>query len=172
MKRSAILFIMCLSTIGELSAEDVADSKKAAITTNLAYLTLSAVSTNSNNIFLIVPLEAQIMVGNRISVNPSLTFLYFGNPQNNYDGALILGECGVGYHSEKENLYGWSAGISPGLAYAFDAKLFGFVLSAEAGYQWALGNGLLLGVSGGGKYIWMDGDMVIPDLKLRIGYTF
>lgn len=173
MKRNIFIIslMMGLITIGA-SADDRIDSKKVIIQTNLAYLGLSAISTNGSNIFLVIPLEAQVRISAMFSINPALTFLYFGNSTNQYSGSLILGECGIGYHSGKDTMCGWSAGISPGLTYAFDSKLFGFVLSGEVGYQWVLGKGLLLGLAGGGKYIWMDGDMVIPDLKLRIGYAF
>lgn len=172
MKKSVIvLLIVSLSAIGAF-AEDTTASRKVVLETNLAYLGLSAFSTNGSNMFLVIPLEAQVMISDRISVNPSLTFLYFGNSGGISDGSMLLGECGIGYHSGREVLCGWSAGISPGLAYAFDSKLFAFVLSGELGYQWILGKGLFLGLSGGGKYIWMNGNLVIPDLKLRIGYAF
>ena len=162
---------MSFATVGPF-AEDVAHPPKVALGTNLAYWGLSAISTNGSNIFLVVPLEAQVMIGGTLSVNPGLTFLYYSNSTNKYGGSLILGECGVGYHFGKRSLSGWSLGLSPGLAYSFDSKLFGFVLSAEAGYQWIVGRGLFLGLSSGGKYIWMDGSMIMPDLKLRIGYAF
>jgi hypothetical protein len=170
-KNILVLLMMSFATVGPF-AEDVAQPPKVALGTNLAYWGLSAISTNGSNIFLVVPLEAQVMIGGALSVNPGLTFLYYGNSTNKYGGALILGECGLGYHFGKKGLSGWSAALSPGLAYSFDSKLFGFVLSAEAGYQWIVGEGLFLGLSGGGKYIWMDGYMVMPDLKLRIGYVF
>ncbi len=163
--------MMSFATVGPF-AEDVAHPPKVALGTNLAYWGLSAISTNGSNIFLVVPLEAQVMIGGTLSVNPGLTFLYYSNSTNKYGGSLILGECGVGYHFGKRSLSGWSLGLSPGLAYSFDSKLFGFVLSAEAGYQWIVGRGLFLGLSSGGKYIWMDGSMIMPDLKLRIGYAF
>ncbi len=170
-KNILVLLMMSFATVGPF-AEDVAHPPKVALGTNLAYWGLSAISTNGSNIFLVVPLEAQVMIGGTLSVNPGLTFLYYGNSTNKYGGSLILGECGVGYHFGKRSLSGWSLGLSPGLAYSFDSKLFGFVLSAEAGYQWIVGRGLFLGLSSGGKYIWMDGSMIMPDLKLRIGYAF
>jgi hypothetical protein len=172
MKKSILVLLIMSFVATGLFAEDAAHHPKVALGTNLAYWGLSAISTNSSSIFLVVPLEAQVMIGEALSLNPGLTFLYYGNSTNKYGGSLILGECGVGYHFGKRSLSGWSVALSPGLAYSFDSKLFGLVLSGEAGYQWTIGRGLFLGLSGGGKYIWMDGYMIMPDLKLRIGYAF
>lgn len=172
MKKSVIMLIVGLSIAMPALAENQPFSPSIVLTTNAAYLGLSAISINGSNTLLILPMEAQVAVHRSFSINPSLTFLYFNNTNYSNNGFLILTECGIGYHPEGEKLNGWSLGLSPGIAYAFDAKLAGFVVSVEAGYQKIFGRGFVLGISGGGKYIWMDGDMVIPDLKLRIGYAF
>ena len=46
----------------------------------------------------------------------------------------------------------------------------GFAAAISGGYQWILNKGLVLGVMLGGRYIYIDGTMVIPDLALNLGW--
>jgi hypothetical protein len=95
--------------------------------------------------------------------------LYFGtNAESN--GFMILAECGLGFHAHENELTDWSFSLEPGLAMAFDTLKVAICISGEAGYQWVFKKGLFIGIAVGGKSIWMDGNLIIPDLKLRIGY--
>jgi hypothetical protein len=160
MKTRALAIAIAL---GLLATGAQAAEPSFAIASNAAYLGLSAISTNANNVFLVVPLETQIKLSDYLSLNPSLTFVYYGS-------TLLLGECALAFHPEGRGLSGWNLALSPGLAYAFDSRLVGLVVSAEGGYQWVLGRGLLLGLGGGAKFIWINGQLWLPDLKLRLGY--
>ena len=140
--------------------------------TNLAYIGFSALSLSEGGTLIILPIENQTRFSKHFSINSSITSLYYGTKSTQNIGMMILGECGVGYHTNENGLAGWSFSLLPGLAFAFDTMKFAFSISGETGYQWILNNGLFLGLSVGGKNIWMDGNLLIPDLKLRIGYAF
>ena len=172
MRRTLAFIFLCFVACG-LCAEESGGSRKPRliIDTNLAYLSLGALSTNADNLFLIVPLEAQLPINAWLSLLPSLTFISFGKASRLSGGAMLLGECGISYHPEALGSSGWCFELSPGIAYAFDSRLAGLVVSGEGGYQWLLGKSLFLGLSGGGKYIYLDGTLLMPDLKLRLGFA-
>jgi len=170
MRRLYALIFLCF-VAGGLCAEESGYPRRPRliVDTNLAYLALSALSTNADNLFLILPLEAQLPMNARFGLIPSLTFIYFGKAGSLSGGAMLLGECGISYRPEALGSCGWCFELSPGIAYAFDSRLAGLVVSGGIGYQWLLGKGLFLGLSGGGKYIYMEGTLLMPDLKLRLG---
>lgn len=172
MKRKAMSLLLLFAAIG-IRAEEIAATRDAtlAFSTNLAYLTLSAVSTNPRNALIILPAEAQIAITERLSLRPALTFVYSGNSETESPSALLLAECGISFAPWRTGLHGWHLGVSPGIGYAFDSRKVAAVASVEGGYQWRLRQGLFLGVAGGGKYVWQNGSLVMPDLKVRIGWA-
>jgi len=139
------------------------------INTNAAYLLLSAISTNSNNLFIILPLESQIALQSNFSINPSVIALIFGKPSNNYTGSMLLTECGIAYQPKGFGISGWRIGIGTGIAYALDNNKIGLSFSGELGYQWEFQNRFICGVSGGFRDVIMEGNLIIPDLRIRIG---
>jgi len=171
--RRAFAVVVALLIWAPLFAEEsgVESRRHWVVSTNLAYLTLSAISTKPTNTFLVLPLESQISLCPRLSVNPALTFLYYHNVADLAPGAMLLGECGIGFHPGLRGLQGWSIALAPGFAYSIDSHLVGIVVSAEAGFQWILGRGLFLGLLGGGRFVHMDGTLVMPDLKFRLGWA-
>lgn len=141
------------------------------VDTNLAYLTLGALSSGPGNLFLILPLEARLPMEGRLGLVPSLTFLYFGKGPGLLGGAMLLGECGISWSLGASGPSGWSLELSPGVAYALDSRLAGLLLSGGGGYQWLLGKGLFVGLFAGARYVYMEGSLFLPDLKLRLGFA-
>jgi len=139
------------------------------VETNVAYLALSALSTSPKNTFLVLPLKSQIMVTEKISIDPSLLFVYNKNAANEEENFMVLFELGASFHFN-DGLEGWTMGLSPGVFYAFDSRLVGFAAAIKGGYQWVLGKGLVLGLMLGGRYIYIDGTLVLPDLALDLGW--
>ncbi len=130
---------------------------------------MSALSTSPKNIFLVLPVKSQILVAKNFSIDPSLLFIYNKNAANNEENLMALFELGASLHFGG-GLKGWTIGLAPGVFYSFDAKLTGFAAAVKGGYQWVLGKGLVLGVVLGGRYIHMDGTLIIPDLALDLGW--
>ena len=89
MRRAYAFIFLCLVACG-LCAEESGGPRKPRLIvgTNLAYLSLSALSTNADSIFLIVPLEAQLPMNARFSLLPSLTFIYFSKASSLSGGAM------------------------------------------------------------------------------------
>jgi len=69
-------------------------------------------------------------------------------------------------------LNGFTVGLLPGFIYSFDSKRPGFSFSVNSGYQWIIGKGLVVGTLIGGRYIYIDGTLIIPDLSCNIGWNF
>ena len=166
-RKVTIYFSLCIFAF---SAS--AETHQMVFSTNLAYIGLTALSLSGGGRLIVVPIENQIGFSKHFSVNPSITTLYFGTTASQASGILVLGECGIGYHTHENELSGWCFSIEPGLVITLDTLKLAYSLSGEAGYQWILNNGLFVGLAVGGKSIWMDGNLLIPDLKLRIGYGF
>jgi hypothetical protein len=82
---------------------------------------------------------------------------------------MVLFDLGASFHFGA-GLQGWVIGLTPGVFYSFDSRLAGFSASIKSGYQWVLEKGLVLGVMLGGRYIYLDGTLVIPDLALNLGW--
>jgi len=142
---------------------------EALVETNTAYLALSALSTNPKNIFLVVPIKSQILVTENISVDPSLLFIYNKSATYSEENLMFLVELGASFHFGGR-LKGWNIVVSPGVLYSFSAQMTGFAAAISGGYQWILNKGLVLGVMLGGRYIYVDGTLIIPDLALNVGW--
>lgn len=160
-----VLFCQCLYSA---PAED-GFRIEALVETNTAYLALSALSTNQKNVFLILPAKSQILVVEYFSVDPSLLFIYNKNATYSEENLMFLAELGASFHLGGR-LKGWTIGLSPGVFYSFDSRLTGFAAAIKGGYQWVFEKGLVLGVMLGGRYIYIDGTMLIPDLALNLGW--
>ena len=139
------------------------------IESNLSYLLLSALSTNESNVLLVLPLYSQIACTPLVGMDVSLVFIFNENEKTTEDNAMLLMEAGVSIHPNR-SLHGWTIGVLPGLIYSFDSRTAGFSVLVNGGYQWVLGNGLVLGALVGGRYVRIDGYMVIPDIALNIGW--
>lgn len=153
------------SALGEAPAEGEA---RLALTTNAAYLLLSAVSLRPASVFLILPLELQVALGPRLALAPAALLIYNGGAQ-----ATLVAECGLSWHPWGGRLSGWYAMASPGAAYALDSNEWCFVASASAGYQWISRLGALIGLGLGWRHMAMPGgSMSIPDLKMTLGWAW
>jgi hypothetical protein len=172
MKRLCASFFLCLLACGLRAEGALAPKKpKMVVDTNLAYMALGALSTSADNLFLILPLELRLPTAAGFGLVPSLTFLYFGKGSGLSGGAMLLGECGVSWYPEAWGSSGWCFELSPGIAYAFDSRHAGLVVSGAVGYQWLLVKGLFLGLAAGARYVYMEGSLFLPDLKLRLGFA-
>ncbi|OQB95604.1 MAG: hypothetical protein BWX81_01852 [Spirochaetes bacterium ADurb.Bin110] len=140
------------------------------LTTNLAYLTLSAISCSKNSALVIVPVYCEIMLNDFLGVNPSTVVIYTSNVQTSHYGLMILAELGITLHPNKKGHAGFVIGIIPGIVYSFDSNISGYTISANAGYQWLIKDRLVINTTLGGRYINIDGQMLIPDLGINIGY--
>lgn len=173
MKRLLLIFMLCVFLFSFTAfAETIPTVEHTIFSTNLAYISLSALSLSEGGKLIIVPIENQTYFSKHFSINSAITSLYFGTTASSTSGMMILGECGIGYHIQADGLTGWCFSLMPGLVLTFDTMKLAFSLSGEAGYQWVFNDGIFLGLGVGGKSIWMDGNLLIPDLKLRIGYAF
>ncbi len=157
---------------GEPSSEPSAlaaeGEARLALTTNAAYLLLSAVSLRPKSVFLILPLELQIALGPRLALAPAALLIYNGGSQ-----ATLLLECGLAWRPRGGRLAGWYASAVPGVAYAVDSSAWCLVLSGSVGYQWVLPSGPLLGLGGGWRYLATSGgSMSIPDLEATVGWAW
>lgn len=161
--------ILALAAAIPAAADDKA-APRVSLYTNLAYLGLTALSLGGSSMFFVLPVEAQLGVSGRLSLNPSMTAIIFGNASDSYGGLMGVAECGLYFHSRGPSSSGWKLGFVPGLAYAFDNGLTGLSVGAAAGYQWALGR-WYLGALAGAREVFMDGSIFIPDLKLQLGLT-
>jgi hypothetical protein len=166
-KRTIAVAIFILIIIGSGISEEV-NAKKVILNTNLAYLGMSAFMTSSQGAFIAIPLEAQIKISNYLSIIPCATIMYYANNKTSYSELILMGEIEVAYMS-KPNMNGWMIGLLPGIEYSIDSKKMGISIGTEIGYQWNIGEMLMLGVSGGVREIFMDGNITLPDLKARIG---
>ena len=172
MKRLYAFLFLCLLTCGLRAEGGLAPGKtRVVVDTNLAYLALGALSSGADNLFLVLPLELRLPMDERLVLVPSLTFLYFGKGSGLSGGAMFLGECGISWNPGASGPRGWSIEVSPGLAYAFDSRLAGLLLSGGGGYHWLLEKGLFLGLFAGARYVYMEGSLFLPDLKLRLGFA-
>jgi hypothetical protein len=174
MKDQKIL-LLCLLVYflpGQLIAENTTEREFQGllIETNTAYLALSALSSNSNNLFLIIPVYMQIPVTSFLSIDPSIVVIHNERVQTSYTGTMMLTELGCSYHPGNRGLYGWSVGLLPGFVCSFDTAQYGFTLSANIGYQWLFDAGLVLGLFVGGRYIYINGTLIIPDLAITAGW--
>jgi hypothetical protein len=151
-------------------ADEAVASPNLAICTNLAYLALSAVSTSPSNAFVIVPVEVQAGIGGSFTLNPAATVIYFSSARSTYSGVLAVAECGFAFYPAGNSRSGWNVALSPGIAYAFDSGSAGFVLSAEGGWRWLFAPHWLCEISLGARYVRMDGNLFLPDVKLRLGW--
>lgn len=165
---SALLAVFFCSS---LYSEPTSDRFRVAalVETNTAYLALSALSTSSKNIFLILPVKSQILIAEKLSVDPSLIFVYNKNSSSQEENLMALIELGASFHFGG-GLKGWTIELSPGAFYSFDSQMIGFTAALKAGYQWILNIGLVLGIMLGGRYIYIDGTMIIPDLAVDFGW--
>lgn len=172
MRRLCAFIFLCFA-VGGLGAEESAAPRKPALVldTNLAYLALGAISSRADNLFLILPLELRLPLNERFGLVPSLTFLYFGKGSGFSGGAMLVGECGLSFNPGAGGPRGWCLELAPGLAYAFDSRRAGLLLSGGGGYQWLLGKGLFLGLFAGARYVYMEGSLFLPDLRLRLGFA-
>lgn len=162
-------FILFLA--GGLSfADETSAPPNLAICTNLAYLALSAVSSSPSNAFVIVPIEIQVGLGPNFSLNPAVTIIYFSSARSAYSGVLAVAECGLAFYPAGNSRSGWNVALSPGVAYAFDTRSAGLVVSGEGGWRWLFARHWLCGISLGARYVRMDGDLFLPDVKLRLGW--
>ena len=156
------------SSVSALSEAPADGGARFALTTNAAYLLLSAVSLRPASVFLILPLELQIAFDPYLSLVPAALLIYNGGAQ-----ATIVSECGLSWYPWGGRLAGWYAMASPGAAYAVDSNTWCFVASASAGYQWILPSGALIGFGLGWRHMAMaGGSMSIPDLKMTLGWAW
>ena len=140
------------------------------ISTNLAYLTLSGISCSGSSMLIIAPIYFEIMMNDYLSANPTAIFIISRNATTSHIGMVTLAEFGIAFHPNAKGHEGLIAGITPGLAYSFDSKKIGFTLSGDFGYQWIVGKKWVIGAVAGGRLIYIDGQMVIPDLGINVGY--
>jgi len=151
----------------EPSALATEGGTRFALTTNAAYLLLSAISLRPSSVFLILPLELQVALAPSLGLAPAALLIYNGGKQ-----ATLLLECGLAWRPWGGRLSGWYASVTPGAAYALDSNAWCLVASASVGYQWVFPAGLLLGLGGGWRYMATSGgSMSIPDLKLTLGWS-
>ncbi len=139
------------------------------VESNISYLLLSALSTNAGNVLLVLPIYSQMACTPFVSLDVSFVYIYNRNEKTIEDNSMLLTEAGISIHPGR-SLQGWTIGLLPGLVYSFDSRKAGFSVLMNGGYQWIFGNGLVLGALAGGRYVYIDGYMVIPDIALNIGW--
>ena len=167
-----IVFIFVLLLFSNFIYADVPkNNKEYSAETNLAYIALSAVSINQNNIFLVSPLYLQLKIFDYISLNPTLVHIYNNNNKTDTISSMVLFEFGVAFHP-KNTIQGWNFGLHPGLVYSFDSNIAGLSILLNGGYKWLIGKNLILGALAGVRYVYIEGHLIIPDLALKIGYKF
>ncbi len=152
-----------------LQAQEADGGAEYSIETNLAYIALGAFSSTGGNVFIVAPLYSQLRVLGRFSVDLAAAYIYNSRPTLETPSSMILAEAGASYHPSG-SIRGWTFGLLPGLTYSFDSRIAGFSISANCGYKWVIGNGLILGALTGARYVWIDGYIVLPDLAISLGY--
>lgn len=166
---SVTLMASSLILVPTLQAQEADGGAEYSIETNLAYIALGAVSCTGGNVFIVAPLYSQLRVFGRFSVDLASAYIYNSHPTLATPSSMILAEAGASYHPSGA-IRGWTFGLLPGVTYSFDSRIAGFSISANCGYKWVIGNGLILGALTGARYVWIDGYIVLPDLAISLGY--
>lgn len=173
----ALLSASMSSSLGAQSAEpSPADGAPSfSLSTNLAYFVFSAFMMNENSFFAVLPLEAEIGLTRSLALRPELGLLVYKEPEIASPSVTYVLDCGLAWYPQNQRPRAWYLAAGPGLGYVSDSGFWLFLLSAEGGYQWLLGKGLLLGAGAGIRYVIMmdgSGSMPLPDLRLRLGWAF
>jgi hypothetical protein len=146
-----------------------------SFSTNLAYFAFSAFNSGGDNLFLLLPLEAEIGIGASFSIRPEAGLMLNRESGAPSASSTLIVNCGAAWYPQRNRPRGWYLAAAPGIGASFAAGQWLFLLSAEGGYQWLLGRGLLLGLGGGCRWVAMmdgSGSMPLPDLRLRVGWAF
>lgn len=174
---AAILFASAFAVLGAQPASPSAQDRDPSfsVSTNLAYFAFSAFMMNPNSFFAILPLEAELGLTRSLALRPEAGLLIYKEPAFASPSATYVLDCGLAWYPQNRRPRGWYLSAASGAGYASDSRTWLFLLSAEGGYQWILGKGLLLGAGAGGRLVMMmdgSGYMPLPDLRLRLGWAF
>lgn len=165
-----LLFAVAVSSFAQEQAKP-----RYALATNAAYLAINLDALNSSSPMLAFPLEGQIVINEAFALHPSILVInsVFGLRGR---GILVVAECGLAWRPKETGLQDWYLSAGPGLAVSSDSLSMVAIIAIDGGYQWIFSNGLLLGLGGGIRNIFMLSDqfgfMPIPDFKIRLGWTF
>jgi hypothetical protein len=167
-----LLFLAILAA-APLGAQDGRE-ESVEISTNAAYLILSAVTVRTTGAMIVLPLECQIALNRSFALHPAVVAIWTANFSGGAQTVTVEAECAFAWRPEGKSLRGWYLSAGPGAALAMDSNHILVLANLDCGYQWLLGKGLLLGLGGGGRAIFdtSGGFLLMPDLKLRIGYAF
>jgi hypothetical protein len=171
--KKILLLALCLCALSHGFAQN-GRSGSVCVGTNLAYLALSALSINANSAMVVLPLDVQVALSEGLTLQPEAVLIHnWRSSGATWD--TIVGQCGLAWHPEGLGLRGWYLGAGLGLAYATDSRSVLLLVNADGGYQWILGQGLFVGLGGGGRLMISlapgGGYLPMPDLKLRLGWA-
>jgi hypothetical protein len=171
--KKIVVFAFCLCALSSAFAQD-GRAGSVCVGTNLSYLALSALSINANSAMVAMPVDVQVALSDGLTLQPEAIYIHNWRRSGQASGTIV-GQCGLAWHPEGLGLKGWYLGAGLGLAYATDSRSFLLLVNADGGYQWILGQGLFLGLGGGGRLMFSlapgGGYLPMPDLKLRLGWA-
>lgn len=165
-----LLFIIAGNSFAQEQAEP-----RYTLATNAAYLAINLDALNSSSPMLAFPLEGQIAINRAFALHPSILVInsVFGLRGR---GSLVVAECGFAWRPKETVLRDWYLSAGPGIAVSSDSLNMLAIIAMDGGYQWIFDKGFFLGIGGGARCIFMLGDqfcfMPLPDLKIRLGWTF
>jgi len=172
-KMKKCLLLTVILAAASLGAQE-SRGESFEISTNAAYLILSAATVRSTGAMLVLPLECQVALNRSLALHPAAVVIWNADFTGGSQSVTVEVECALTWRPEGRGLSGWYLGVGPGVAVAMDSNHVLVLANVDCGYQWILGKGLLLGLGGGGRAIFdtSGGFLPMPDLKLRVGWVF